>query len=444
MSVARVRLLLGKDLRVLRRSPLLLGLLLAYPLLIAALVVLVAQYANAKPRVALVDEDGLPRTVEIGGRTFHPERTIDRASREVELVRLDRDEAHRQLDTGRVVAVVTIPAGFVSELRAMVRSPELRLETTRGGLAPRVTQQVQALVYQLNRELQDAYIDANLEYVRLILDGGNGDFAGQRFDVLGLRETERLLDELPRGPRLDRIRSFVQTARLALGETGSALRATAHPIELVQADERGRTWALSAQVQAYALALVTTLLGLLLAAGSLAAERDENVAGRLARGLVSLGQLVAAKAALAAVVSLALGTAIALAFGLAIELGGVEGGEPWARLPLLAAAVALVGACVGALGALVGALAREARSASLVAVLVVLPVVFLGLVPREVAPAAGWLSDLLPFAHAVRLFAAALYDLDPWRTVLVESAWLAAIGLVFAVAARAAARRLVA
>jgi ABC-2 type transport system permease protein len=429
---------------VLRRSPLLLGVLLAYPLLIAALVVLVAQYANAKPRVALVDEDGLPATVEIGGQTFHPDSTIDRVAKEVDLVRLDADEAQRQLDTGRVVAVVTIPPGFVSELRAMIRSPTLRLETTRGGLAPRVTQQVQALVFQLNQELQDAYIDANLEYVRLILDGGEGSFGGQTFDVLGLRETARLLEELPPGPRLDAIREFVQTAELALDQTGSALRATAHPIELEQASERGRSWALSAQVQAYALALVITLLGLLLAAGALAAERDENVAGRLARGLVSLGQLVAAKAALAAVVSLALGTAIALAFGAAVEVGDVEGGEPWSRLPLLAAGIALVGACVGALGALVGALAREARSASLVAVLVVLPVVFLGLVPREVAPAAGWLSDLLPFAHAVTLFAAALYDVDPWRTVLVEAAWLVGIGLVFAACARLAARRLVA
>jgi ABC-2 type transport system permease protein len=230
----RVALLLGKDLRVLRRSPLLLGVLLAYPLLIAALVVLVAQYANAKPRVALVDEDGLPATVEIGGQTFHPDSTIDRVAKEVDLVRLDADEAQRQLDTGRVVAVVTIPPGFVSELRAMIRSPTLRLETTRGGLAPRVTQQVQALVFQLNQELQDAYIDANLEYVRLILDGGEGSFGGQTFDVLGLRETARLLEELPPGPRLDAIREFVQTAELALDQTGSALRATAHPIELEQ------------------------------------------------------------------------------------------------------------------------------------------------------------------------------------------------------------------
>jgi ABC-2 type transport system permease protein len=437
-------LILLKDLRVLRRSPLLLGLLLAYPLLIAGLVGLVAGYAAAKPRVAFVDSDGLPEELELGGHTFHVDRTIARVSQEVKLVRLDADEAERQLATGRVVAVVTVPPGFVSELKGMARSPELRLETTKGGLAPRVTQQVQALVYQLNRELQDAYIDANLEYVRLILEGGQGNFGGRSFDVLGLDGTRELLRELPAGPRLDSIREFVDTAELALEQTDEALVATAAPIELVQVPERGRTWALSAQVQAYALGLTVTFLALMLAAGALAAERDENVVGRLARGLAGLGQLVWAKAALAAVVALGLGLAIAVSFGVAIELGNVEGGEPWERLPLLAGGLALAGACVGALGALVGALAREARAASLVSLLVVLPIVFLGLVPREVVPAAGWLSDGLPFAHAVRFFASSLYDASPWRTLAVEAAWLAGLALLFGLAARAAGRRLLA
>ena len=54
-------LILRKDLLVLRRSPVLLGVLLAYPLVIALLIGLTAAYANAKPRVALVDLDGIPR-----------------------------------------------------------------------------------------------------------------------------------------------------------------------------------------------------------------------------------------------------------------------------------------------------------------------------------------------------------------------------------------------
>ena len=92
-----------------------------------------------------------------------------------------------------------------------------------------------------------------------------------------------------------------------------------------------------------------------------------------------MGELVSAKVALAAVVALALGLAIALAFGVIVEAGGVAGGEPWQRLPLLAAGLLVAGAALGALGTLLGALARETRTASLVAVLVVMPIVFLGL-----------------------------------------------------------------
>ena len=76
------------------------------------------------------------------------------------------------------------------------------------------------------------------------------------------------------------------------------------------------------------------------------------------------------------------------------------------------------------------------------AVLVVLPVVFLGLVPRGALAAAWWASEVLPFAHAVRWFGAALYDPSPWHTVGIETLWLAGLGAVFGLLARAAARRL--
>ena len=76
--------------------------------------------------------------------------------------------------------------------------------------------------------------------------------------------------------------------------------------------------------------------------------------------------------------------------------------------------------------------------------MVVLPIVMLGLVPREVFPAAGWASDVLPFGHAVRFFAAALFDVHPWRALGREGAWLAAVGLAFGSLARLGMRRLTA
>ena len=429
---------------MLRRSPVLLGALLVYPVVIAVLVGLVAGYASSKPRVAFVDEDHVPPVVRVAGHSFHVQAIIDEVASNVTLVRMGRDEAARELASGKVVATITVPPGFLDKLASTVQTPSLILRTGTGGLTPVVKEQTQALVYQLDRKLQDAFVAADLRYVRLIQHGGRATLLGKSYDVLGLDRMEQLLASLPPGRRVATMKQFVAFARFALGETGSALAATANPIGLKQPKTKGRSWVLSAEVQSYGIAVTVTFLALLLAAGAAAAEKDEGTIGRLGRGLVSLGRLVWAKVALAAAAGLVLGGTIAVVFGIVVEVGGVTGGEPWARLPLLLAGVVLAAAAVGAAGALLGALSGEARTASLVAVLVVLPVVFLGLVPKGVAAPAAWISDALPFVHAVRFFSSALYDASPWRTVGVETAWLAGIGAVFGVLARAGMRRLAA
>ena len=433
-----------KDLLVLRRSPALLGVLIAYPLVIALLIGVTAAYANAKPRVALVDLDGIPPHVTVAGKTFDVGALIDQVAKNVDLVRMPEDRASSQLASGRVAAVITVPAGFVAQLKGLVASPHLTLATGTGGITPRVRQQMQALVYNLNLRLQKAFIEADIRYVDLLLHGGKGKVLGRSFSIIGLDGAARLVARLPPSPERAEIADFVHDARLALALTDSAIRATAAPVVLDEVRGRGRASALSAQVQAYGLAITISFLGLLLAAGALAAERDENAIGRLVRGLVSLGQLVAAKVALAVAVALAVGLALLVGFGIAVEVGNVTGGQPWQRLPLVLVGVALAGAAVGAVGTLVGALARESRTASLGGVLLVLPVVFLGLVPREIVPAAAWTSDAFPFAHAVRFFASALYDGSPWTTLGREAGWLIALGAAFGVLARLSARRLTA
>ncbi len=429
-----------KDLLVLRRSPALLAALLAYPVVIALLVGLVAGYANAKPRVAWVDEQGLPAVIAVGGRRFHIQTVIDDVAQQVTLVKESTREAARELANGKVVATITVPRGFLDELGTTTSSPRLVLRTTSGGLSQRVTEQMQSLVYQLNRKLQSGFISANLHEVNLLERGGKFG----NYTVLGLDKMDATLATLPQSTRVTQLRRFVQIARLALAQTGNALHATANPIALAQPKEKGRTWVLSAQVQSYGIALTVTFLALLLAAGATAAERDEGTIGRLRRGLVSLGRLVWAKVALAAIVGVVLAAAIAVVFGLVVDIGGIKGGEPWPRIPLLLVGVVLAAGVVGAAGVLLGALARESRTASLVAVLVVLPVVFLGLVPRGALAGAWWVSRFLPFAHAVRWFSAALYDTSPWRTVGIETLWLLGIGAVLYVLARRAVGNLAA
>lgn len=446
-----VRLLLGKDLRVLRRSPALLAALILYPLLVALLVGLVVRFASDQPRVAFVDLDSLPEELTIAGERFDVQGVIDQVNDKAELVPMSEEEAERQLETGEAVAAIVVPRGFASKLRGMVESPELVLRTGRGGLAERFELQTEALVYRLNRLLQEAYISANLRYVQLLVEGGEADFLGEEFDVVGLDEAARILatletrtDDPDALAEIEVLETFVSEARLALEQTDETLSATANPIELRIDSAAGRTWLLGAQLQANALALTLAFVCVLLAAGAIAAERDENVVGRLVRGLVRLGELVAVKVLLGVVVALALGLVLALVFGVAAEVGGVEGGQPWARFPLLALGLALAGAAFGAFGVLLGVLARESRTAVLVAFLVTLPLVLLGIVPEGTVEAAGWISAAFPFAHAVDFFEAALFDLDPWRAVGAETLWLLGLTAAFATAARMGVRRFVA
>jgi hypothetical protein len=346
------------------------------------------------------------------------------------------------------VAEIVVPPGFASKLRGMVESPKLILKTARGGLSGRVEQQTQALVYALNQRLQTAYIKANLAYVKLIVEGGQGSFLGDEFDIVGLDRAGEMLDEIERTSddpeireRARELATFVREARLALGASDQSLRATANPIELEIDKKAGRTWLLSAQLQAYALGLTLAFICVLLAAAALAAERDENVIGRLLRGLI---HLVLVKVVLAALVAVGLGFAIALLFGALAEILDVSGGEPWERLPLLVVGLALAGAAFGAFGALIGALSRESRTAVLVAFLATLPLVLVGLVPEGAALAAWWAARAFPFSHSVDFFQAALYDTNPWGTLVREAAWLLGLGLAFGAAARLAVRRLLA
>jgi ABC-type transport system involved in multi-copper enzyme maturation permease subunit len=186
------------------------------------------------------------------------------------------------------------------------------------------------------------------------------------------------------------------------------------------------------------LAFVALLVG----ASAITAEREERTLGRLVRGLVSLGGLVAEKILLVAGVAAVVATVLACGFGLVVETAGVRGGEPWERIPLLVGGLVFAGACFGAVGVLAGALARNVGAAMLLALLVGLPLALAGIVPAGATTGTDWLRTLAPVASAVELASAALFDADPWPTVSAEALRLLVLTLALGVLARLAAPRL--
>jgi ABC-2 type transport system permease protein len=438
---------MGKDLRRLVRSPLLLVALVVYPLLIALLVGLVVRYAGETPRIALVDNAGLPETIQLGQQRFDLRALFEDAA-EVDLVRMSPEQAERELSTGRSLASLTIPKDFTVKLRRPNESPQIVLRTSQGAIGTQSVEKMRALVYAINLKLQQAFIETNLGYVDLLKRGGSGQLGETKVSIIGLQKAHEELERMSRSDDPDvagaaaELARFVEQVDGAIEQVGEYLQKTGNPIELVTRQDEGRTWLLSAQVQAYALALALAFVAVLLGAASITTEREERTLGRLVRALVGRTALVAEKVLLVALLGAAIGLLLALAFGLVVEVGGVSGGQPWERVPLLALGLVLAAAAFGALGVLLGSLARDASAAMLLALLVGVPIVLLGVIPTGTFALSDAISALVPFGHAVDLATAALYDTSPAGTVARECAWLAGLAIAFAALARLALRRL--
>jgi ABC-type multidrug transport system permease subunit len=166
------------------------------------------------------------------------------------------------------------------------------------------------------------------------------------------------------------------------------------------------------------------LVCVLLAAGMLALEREEHAFARLVRGLVSRTGLLVEKVVLSAGCAAAVTFLMTAGVSLFVSLS-------WSRAPLWVVALVAGGLGFGAFGVALGALAREVRAASLLAILLSLPIAFLALVPSG-AVASGLydairvISALFPFKASLDAADAALNDAGGLGTALAHLAALVA------------------
>jgi hypothetical protein len=445
-----MRWLLLKDVQILRRSPLLVALLVIYPILIALLIGSALSRGPGNPSIALYNQ--VPReqrTFDVGGSAVNADEYLPALTRSVDVVEAKtRAEAIRLVRDGTVLAAVILPSDIAAQLASGRQQPTV--EVAYNGEDPVKQQYVESVIKarmaDANAALTRKYEQITLDYIDLLRAGGSLKILGRDVPILGLRTSQRIIATVmatlpPRSPSrtaLGQVDSFARLAIENLGVSSRVLRSVGEPIAVRQIVIGGRRTPLDAYAIAVAVAVSLMFLTVLLASGLLALEREEHAFARLVRGLVSRVGLLLEKTALAAACGLLVTLALLVALGLFwIELD-------FARLPLWVAALGVGGLAFAALGVAIGGLAREVRAASLLAFLLSLPIAFLALVPA--GSVSGWAYDAIRVVCAVFPFKATLQALDVAvndapSSFLAPLLHLAALTLAYIAIARLALRR---
>src|SRR5215210_6098598 len=448
-----MRWLLLKDLQILRRSPLLVGLLIVYPIVISLLVGLAIDRPPQKPKVAFANL--VPKgesEFSLGGRKLDVADYAPELFEAIDPVRVDsREEAIEKVRDGDVLGAIVIPADAAERLRSTLGlggGDPPKIEVYYNASDPLKRQLVESTIRSRLAEANDALSDAVLReaagYIDVIVRGGEValPLVGS-VNILGLRRSQAIIEaavsslpeDAPERIALTQVARFAKLAADNLDVSKPILATIGSPVEVRQTNIAGATTSLDAFFSAVAVTVSLMFVALLLAAGLLALEREEHAFGRLVRGLVSRTALLSEKVLLAALC--ALGVCLLMLCGLAAFTG-----LDWARAPAWLAALAAGGLGFAAMGTAIGALAREVQAASLLAFALSLPIAFLALVPSGAVGEGLFkvidaISALFPFKPALAALDAAIGG----GSLVGPLLHLLALTLAFAALARLALRR---
>jgi ABC-type transport system involved in cytochrome c biogenesis permease component len=443
-----MRWLLVKDLQILRRSPLLVALLVLYPIIIATLIGFALSRGPAKPRVAFLNEvPASASTLDLGGTRVDVSQYADEIFSRIDPVHVKSEkEALDKVRSGDVLGALIIPADTVQKLETGLESAPIKVFfNSEDPVKYRFVQDtIKSEVQDANAALTKQLTKVALNYLDLISKGGNVSLFGNNFNVLGLENAQTIVQaaitQLPRNSplrnELGQVAQFAKLARDNLKLSGGVLQSVGTPIKAQETIVKGGRTPLDAYAVAIAVSVSLMFVTLLLAAGVLALEREENAFLRLVRGLVSRTGLLVEKVGLAAICAVAVSLVMLAGIALFVSL-------EWGRFPLWIVALAVGALGFGSMGVAIGGLTREVRAASLLAFMVSLPIAFLALVPsgsvsEGVFQVIRVISALFPFKPTLEALNAALNRSGDIGPPLLH---LAILTLAFGVIARVSLRR---
>jgi len=439
--------LLRKDLLILRRSRLLVGVLVVYPLAIALLIGFAISRSPARPRVAIVDETAPGETIKLGTQRVPVGRYAQQLFSQVQSVPVStRAQAVAKVSSGAVAAAVVIPPDIVARLSSDIEQAQLEVLYNGDALEQSlVRSQLDSALAQANLGFSEQIQKAAGTALRTLLKGGDLGAVGIPENLIGLDRIPAtlgaIIDRLPHGSErgeLERVDAFAGFAAQNLALAQRVLSTISQPIRVKSVLLHGRRTPLDTFAVVVAASVSLMFVCVLLAAGGVALEREENALARLIRApLVSPAALLAEKALLAAA------CAIVLAFAMLAGIGAFVALD-WSRVGLWLVALAFAALTFAALGLAIGALAREVRAASLLAFLTTLPLALLALVPSGSVSGGfydviGAISFVFPFKAALQALDTAVNRASP--ALGLSLLHLAVLALVLGALARAGLRR---
>ncbi len=443
-----MRWLLLKDLQILRRSPLLVALLVLYPIVIAVLIGFAISRGPEKPRVAFLNEvPPAASELNLNGQKIDVSKYGQEIFSRIDPVYVNSEkEAVAKVKSGDVLAALIIPADLTQKLEAGTGPATVRVYYNAEDpvKAQFVQDTIKAEVQDANTALTKQFTKIALNYLDLISKGGQISIFGKTFDVLGLAKAQAIVQasqaslpaNSPLKSQLGQVANFARLARDNLDLSNGVLAAVGTPIRADQKIINGGTTPLDAFAVAIAVTVSLMFVTLLLASGILALEREENAFLRLVRGLVSRTGLLAEKVGLAAICAIAVSLLMLAGITLFVSL-------EWGRFPLWLVALVLGGLGFGAMGVAIGGVTREVRAASLLAFMISLPMAFLALVPSGAVSSGLYnvikvISALFPFKPTLDALNSALNKSGSIGMPLLH---LAILTLAFGVIARLSLQR---
>ena len=441
-----MRWLLRKDLLILGRSRLLLALLIVYPLAIAVLIGLALSRGPSRPRVAIVNETPPGEVIHVGSQSLEVGRYAQQLLNQTEAEQVStRSEALAKVKNGEVLAAIVIPPNLVARLASGASRAPLHVVYNGNALEQSLARsEIESAIAKANLAFSEEIQRVASSAIEGLLRGGELGAIGAPRLPIGLREIPPALEKViagqPPGHARKQLEQIEQVARFAaenLDSSSRVLAAIGQPISVTNTFLNGRRTPLNRFAVVVAVAVSLMLIGVLLAAGGIALEREEGVLARLLRSLVSPETLLGEKVLLAA------GCAFALALALLAGIGAFVALD-WGRAGLWLVALAAGGIAFGAVGAAIGVLARDIRAASLLALLGTLPLAFLALVPSgSVSSTLGAVIDVIgfvfPFKAALQALDCAVNGAEP--ALVVSLTHLAVLALAYGALARVALRR---